>query len=68
MAEEIHFKVGIFCKFDRPVTLNLTSDDLESHIVDLCQYHILACGYIEFDRTDGRIDGHFFSNSTSHLC
>ena len=35
MAEEIDFDFGHFCKFDGPVTLTLTltSDDLESHIV-----------------------------------
>ena len=64
MAEEIHFKIGHFRNFEGPVTLTLTSDDLESHIfaqclVDLYQYHILVCGYIAFDcgRTDGRTDG-----------
>ena len=41
---------------------------------DLYQYHILACGYNEFDcgRTHGRMDGwtngRFFNNSMSHLC
>ena len=34
MAEEIHFKIGHFRNFDGPVTLTLTSDDLECHIVE----------------------------------
>ena len=60
MAEQIDFNFGHFRKLDGPVTLTLTSDDLESHIfaqclVDLYQYHILVCGYIAFDcgRTGG---------------
>ena len=34
MAEEIHLKIGNFRKFDGPVTLTLTSDDLENYIVE----------------------------------
>ena len=34
MAEEIHFKIGNFRNFDGPVTLTLTSDDLENYIVE----------------------------------
>ena len=42
-------------------------------LVDLYHYHILVCGYIEFDcgRTHAagrRMDGHLFTNSMSHLC
>ena len=33
MAEEIHFKFGHFGNFEGSVTLTLTSDDIESHIV-----------------------------------
>ena len=33
MVEEIDFDFGHFRKFEGPVTLTLTSDDLESHIV-----------------------------------
>ena len=32
MAEEIDFEIGRFRKFDGPMTL--TSDDLETHIVE----------------------------------
>ena len=76
MAEEIHFrgffrKVGHFRNFDGPVTLTLTSDEHESHIVEnglsTSANAILACGYIEFDcgrtyvrKTDGRTDGRTF--------
>jgi len=56
------------------VTLTLTADDLESHIVNVSStltYHYLVCGCIVFDcgrtdvRTDGRrtyvrTDGHFY--------
>ena len=67
MAEEIHFKFGHFRNFEGPVTLTLTSDELESHIVaHLYQYHIMACGYIAFDC--GRTDGNVFTNGMSHLC
>ena len=35
-------------------------------LIDLYQYHILACGYIASDC--GWTDGHFFTDSMSHLC
>ena len=33
MTEEIHTKIGLFRNFEGPVTLTLTSDDIEIHIV-----------------------------------
>ena len=80
MAEEIHFKIGHFRNFEGPVTLTLTSDDIESHIVA----HVLStstkitCSLVATLRlivedgrtngqTDGRMDGHVFTNSISHL-
>ena len=52
MAEEIHFEIGHFRNFDGPVTLTLTSDDLESHInvndLSISTNTIYGiCGYIE---------------------
>ena len=76
MAQEIHFKIGHFRNFEGPVTLTLPSDDLESHIVA----HILSTStnitywLVATLRTDGRLivdgrmDGHVFTNSMSHLC
>ena len=62
MAEEIDFEFGQFPKFDGPVTLSLTSDDLESYIVG----HVLSTttntgttnGFFAFDcgQTDGWTD------------
>ena len=75
MAEEIHFEIGHFRKFGGPVTLTLTSDDLESHINvnDLSistntMYWLTATLSLIVDgrtylRTDGRMDGHFFTNT-----
>ena len=62
MAEEIDCDFGHFRKFDGPVTLTLTSDDLESHIVahDLLTstnntYWVVATlRLIVYGRTDGR--------------
>ena len=34
MAEEIDFEIGHFRKFDVLVTLTLTSDELENHIIE----------------------------------
>ena len=65
MAEEIHFKIGHFRNFEGPVTLTLTSDDLESHIVahvlstsTNIKYRLVATLRLIVDgRTDGRTDG-----------
>ena len=72
MAVEIDFEIGHFCNFDGPVTLNLTSDNLESHIFenDLSTstnsiYWLVAT---LSSIVDGRMDGHLFTNSMSHLC
>ena len=67
MAEEIHFKIGIFRKFDGPVTLTLTSDDLENYIVDIglststnTSYWLVATLSLIVDgRTDGRTFFHY---------
>ena len=72
MAEEIHFKIGHFRNFEGPVTSALTSDDVESHTVA----HVLSTStnntywLVATLRliTDGRMDGHVFTNSMSHLC
>ena len=52
MAEDIDFEIGHFLNFDGPVTLTLTSDELEIYIVEndlsACSNTIFACGYIEF--------------------
>ena len=80
MAEEIDFDFGHFRKFDGPVTLTLTSDDLESHIVahilstsTNITYQLVATLRLIVDgrtdgRTDGRMNGHVFTNGMSHLC
>ena len=72
MAEEIHFKIGNFRKFDGPVTLTLTSDGLENFIVENglststnTKYWLVATSSLI---VDGRMDGHFFTNSMSHIC
>ena len=75
MAEEIHFKIGHFRNFEGPVTLTLTSDDLESHIVahvlstsTNITYWLVATLRLIVDgrtdgRTDARMDGHVFTNT-----
>ena len=72
MAKEIDFELGHFRKFDGPVTLTSTSDEHESHIVenDLSTstdtiYSLVATLSMI---VDGRMDGHLFTNSMSHLC
>ena len=76
-AEKIHFEIGHFRNFDGPVNLTLTSDDLESHIVEndfststnTIYWLVATLSSIVDVRTDGRTDGRtFFTNSTSHLC
>ena len=65
MAEEIHFKFGHFRKFEEPVTLTSTSDDLESHIVvyvlststNIIYWLVATLRLIVDGLTDGRTDG-----------
>ena len=69
MAEEIHFKIGHFRNFEGPVTLTLTSDDLESHIVA----HVLSTStnitYWLVVTLHLTVDGRtVFTNGMSHLC
>ena len=72
MAEEIDIDFGHFRKFDGPVTLTLASYDLDSHIVAIVSststnitYWLVATLRLI---VDGRMDGHVFTNSMSHLC
>ena len=61
MAEEIHFEIGHFRKFDGLMTLTLISDDLESHIVEndlssstnTIYWLVATLGLIVDGRTDG---------------
>ena len=68
MVEEIDFEIGHFRNFDEPVTLTLTSDDLESHIVEnvlststnitywlVATLSLIVDGHVRV-RTDGRTD------------
>ena len=63
MAEEIHFKIGHFRKFEEPLTL--TSDDLDSHIVahvlststNITYWLVATLRLIVDGRTDGRTGG-----------
>ena len=84
MAEEIDFKIDHFRKFDGPVTLTLSSDNLESHIFEndltpaiasiglwLHWVWLWTDGRTDVrtdGQTDGRMDGHLFTNSMSHGC
>ena len=72
MAEDINFKIGHFRNFEGPVTLTLTSDDLESHVVAhvLSTSTNIAYWLVATLRltVDGQMDGHVFTNSMSHLC
>ena len=62
MAEEIHFEIGDFRNFDGPVANTLTSDVLESNIVENDSstftntiYLLVATLSLTVDgRTDGR--------------
>jgi len=73
MAEEIDFENRRFWNFKSHVTLTLTSDDLESHIVvnvsstltNATIWFVAALSLIvDVRRTDGRMyvrtDGHFY--------
>ena len=74
MAEEIDFDFGHFRNSEGPVTvtLTLTSDDIESHIVahvlsiftNITYWLVATLCLIMV----GRMDGHVFTNSMSHLC
>ena len=68
MAEKVHFKIGNFRNFDGPVTLTLTSDDLENYIVEnglststntiywlVATLSLIVDGHVRV-RTDGRTD------------
>jgi len=71
MAEEIDFENHHFLNFKSHVTLTLTSDDLESHIVvnvsstltNSTIWFVAALSLIvdvrTDDHTDGQTDGHF---------
>ena len=58
------------------MTLTLTSDDLRRHIVahvlststNITYWLVATLRLIVDGRTDGRMDGHVFTNSMSHLC
>ena len=64
MAEEIHFKIGNFRNFDGPVTLTLTSDDLENYFVanglststNTIYWLVATLSLIVDGRTNGRTD------------
>ena len=68
MAEEIHFKdgdtFGHFRTFEGPVTLTLTSDDLENHIVahvlststNITYWLVATLRLVVDGRTNGRTD------------
>jgi len=68
MAEEIDFENRHFWDFKSQVTLTLTSDDLESHIVvnvsstltNTTIWCVVALSLIVDVRTDVRTDGHFY--------
>ena len=76
MVEEVHFETGHFRNFDGPVTLILTSDELENHIVEndlsastnTIYWLVVTLSLIVDGRTYGRMDVHFLTNSMSHLC
>ena len=64
MAEEIHVKISHFRNFEEPVTLSLTLDDLESHIVahvlstskNITHWLVATLRLIVDGRTDGWAD------------
>jgi len=68
MAEEIHFENRHFWKFKSHVTLTLTSDDLESHIVvnasstltNIIIWFVAAFSLIVDVQTYVWTDGHFY--------
>ena len=65
MSEEIDFKIGHFRSFDVPVTLTLTSDDLESHIVENNLSTSTNTIYWFVATLSLIVDGHFSTKSIS---
>jgi len=66
MAEEIEYENRHFCNFKSHVSLTLTSDDLESHIIVNVSstltnniWFVVAVCLIVDVRTYVRTDGHF---------